>query len=66
MKKHDPLRCEQCDAESPWLVQVDSKWVGPCHVPAEMWNQYPGWKQAEDLRVKRAALARANFGKVAA
>lgn len=62
----NPLRCEQCQSEAPWLVQADSKWVGPCHVPAETWDLYPGWRQAEDLRIRRAVTARANFGKTVA
>lgn len=65
-KKHDPLRCEQCHTESPWLVEVDSAWVGPCCVPDEAWDAYPGWRQREDLRTKRAEIARLNFHKEAA
>lgn len=57
------MNCEQCQVSAPWLTQVDSKWVGPCCVPAERWAMYPLWRDRESLRQRRSDLARQNFRK---
>jgi len=55
------MTCGQCDSAAPWLVECEDRWLGPCCVPDEMWDAYPGWRGREDLRRERADRARRNF-----
>jgi hypothetical protein len=48
------LTCEGCKKTVSWLVERNGKWIGPECVPDDLWSQYPGWRERENLRLQRA------------
>lgn len=55
--------CESCHAPAGELYQrnTDRKFVCFGCLPAKQVAQYPGWREREALKHRRATQARANF-----